>query len=45
LDDRLLLLNCGTYSNVIRWIPPLIVSQAQLETALGSFERALGAAI
>jgi len=43
--DKLLLLNCGTYNNVIRWIPPLIVTQEQIETALGVFERAIEAAI
>jgi 4-aminobutyrate aminotransferase len=43
LADKLMLLNCGTYSNVVRWIPPLIVSQEQIETALGVFERALAA--
>jgi 4-aminobutyrate aminotransferase len=42
-NDKLLLLNCGTYNNVIRWIPPLIVSQEQIETALGIFERAMAA--
>jgi 4-aminobutyrate aminotransferase len=41
LEDRLLLLNCGTYSNVIRWIPPLIVDREQIESALGIFEWAL----
>jgi 4-aminobutyrate aminotransferase len=41
LDDRLLLLNCGTYSNVIRWIPPLIIAREQIESALGIFEWAL----
>ncbi len=43
--DKLLLLNCGTYSNVIRWIPPLIVTQEQIETALDIFERAVGATV
>jgi 4-aminobutyrate aminotransferase len=41
LEDKLLLLNCGTYSNVIRWIPPLIVDREQIESALGIFEWAL----
>jgi 4-aminobutyrate aminotransferase len=31
--NKLLLLSSGTYSNTIRWIPPLIVTQAQIETA------------
>ena len=43
--NQLLLLNCGTYSNVIRWIPPLIVTQQQVEGALDIFERALSAAM
>jgi 4-aminobutyrate aminotransferase len=43
LEDKLLLLNCGTYNNVVRWIPPLIASQQQIETALGIFERAVAA--
>ncbi len=43
--DKLLLLNCGTYSNVIRWIPPLIVTQEQIETALDIFEQALRATL
>lgn len=37
LQQRLLLLACGTYKNVLRWIPPLVVSEAQVEEALGIF--------
>ncbi len=44
-DDGLLLLNCGTYSNVVRWIPPLIVDQTQIEAGLEVFAGALAAAI
>jgi len=43
--DKLLLLNCGTYSNAIRWIPPLIVTQEQIETALDIFAQALRATL
>lgn len=43
-DDGLLLLTCGTHGNVVRWIPPLIVSRAQLDEGLAVFERALAAA-
>jgi 4-aminobutyrate aminotransferase len=43
LADKLMLLNCGTYSNVVRWIPPLIVTAEQIDTALRIFERALAA--
>jgi 4-aminobutyrate aminotransferase len=41
--DRLLLLNCGTYSNVIRWIPPLIVNEDQIRQGLEIFGQALEA--
>ena len=41
LDNNLLLLACGTYKNVIRWIPPLIVTEEQIEEALEVFERAM----
>ncbi len=34
LDGNLLLLTCGTYGNVIRWIPPLIVTESQINDAL-----------
>lgn len=34
LDGNLLLLTCGTYGNVIRWIPPLVVSESQINDAL-----------
>jgi len=44
LEQNLLLLICGSYQNVIRWIPPLIVTQAQIDEALGSFECALAGA-
>ncbi len=39
----LLLLTCGTYGNVIRWIPPLVVNAAQIDAALGIFNEALAA--
>jgi len=40
-DRNLLLLSCGTYDNVIRWIPPLIVNEAQINDALNIFGDAL----
>jgi 4-aminobutyrate aminotransferase len=40
---RLLVLTCGMYGNVIRWIPPLVVSEAQINDGLTSFEQALAA--
>ena len=42
-EEKLLLLNCGTYHNVIRWIPPLVVNKEQAEEALAIFEKSLQA--
>ncbi|MCR4406476.1 MAG: aminotransferase class III-fold pyridoxal phosphate-dependent enzyme [Anaerolineae bacterium] len=41
LEMGLMLLTCGPYANVIRWIPPLIVNQAQISEALQIFELSL----
>ena len=41
VENGLLMLTCGTYSNVIRWIPPLIVTRAQIDDALAIFRRGL----
>ena len=45
LKRRLLLLNCGTLGNTVRWIPPLAVTQEQMEEALAVFKDALEEAI
>ncbi len=37
LNKKLLLLTCGTYLNIIRWIPPLIVTKDQISRALDIF--------
>jgi 4-aminobutyrate aminotransferase len=42
-EQGLLLLNCGTYGNVIRWIPPLVVKREEIESALAIFEAAVAA--
>jgi 4-aminobutyrate aminotransferase len=39
-EEGLLLLTCGTYDNVVRWIPPLVVEAAEIEEALDRFGRA-----
>ena len=41
LESKLLLLLCGTYKNVIRWIPPLVVDEEQIKEGLNVFERGL----
>jgi 4-aminobutyrate aminotransferase len=43
LAEKMLLLTCSTYGNVIRFIPPLVVSEEQIEDGLAIFERALAA--
>ena len=40
-DEGLLLLTCGRFHNVIRWIAPLDVTSAEIQKALGIFRSAL----
>jgi 4-aminobutyrate aminotransferase len=40
-ERNLLLLTCGTYDNVVRWIPPLNVSAEQIHDGLNIFSEAL----
>jgi 4-aminobutyrate aminotransferase len=37
----LLLLICGPYANVVRWIPPLVVEQGQIDEAVDRYDTAL----
>ena len=39
--EGLLLLACGAYGNVIRWIPPLVVTEPELAEGVGMFRRAM----
>jgi len=41
VDEGLLLLTCGTRRNVVRFIPPLIVTADQVDEGLAAWERAL----
>jgi len=45
LKRRLLLLTCGPWDNTVRWIPPLVVTQEQIEEALAVFKGTLEEAI
>jgi 4-aminobutyrate aminotransferase len=45
LKRNLLLLTCGSYGNVLRWIPPLVVTQEQIDVALVTFIEALATAV
>lgn len=42
-ERGLMLLTCGTYGQVVRWIPPLVVQTGQLQEALSIFGDALNA--
>jgi len=39
VDNNLLILSCGTNDHVIRWIPPLVVTESQIDDAVDIFER------
>jgi 4-aminobutyrate aminotransferase-like enzyme len=41
LERKLILLTCGSYENVIRWVPPLVVNAAQIDEALTVFEESV----
>jgi 4-aminobutyrate aminotransferase len=45
LARKLLLLTCGTWDNVVRWIPPLIVQPEQIERALAIFRESVAEAV
>ena len=45
LERGLLLLKSGIYGNCIRVLVPLVITDAQLDEALGAWEQALEAAI
>jgi 4-aminobutyrate aminotransferase len=42
-ERRLLLLSCGTYGQVVRVIPPLVTTDAEVETAIGVIGESLAA--
>jgi 4-aminobutyrate aminotransferase-like enzyme len=42
-DGHLILMNAGTSGNVIRWMPPLVVSEDEIDRALAAFAKALAA--
>lgn len=41
IEKNLLILSCGTNDHVIRWIPPLIVTEEQIDEAVHTFEQVL----
>lgn len=43
VEGHLILMNAGTLGRAIRWMPPLVVTEAEIDTALGAFDAALAA--
>ena len=43
LERKLLLLSCGTYGQVVRVIPPLVTTDAEVDTAIGVIGESLAA--
>lgn len=44
-QGHLILLTCGMYGNVVRWIPPLVVTEAQIDEGLTVFEQAVAVSV
>ena len=42
-EGRLILMSAGTYGNIVRWMPPLVVTAAEIDEAVGAFANALKA--
>jgi len=42
-EGRLILMSAGTFGTVIRWMPPLVVSEAEIDAGLAAFAKALAA--
>jgi 4-aminobutyrate aminotransferase len=45
IDRKLMLLTCGTYDNVIRWIPPLVVTEKEIDEAIKIFVESLSSVV
>jgi 4-aminobutyrate aminotransferase len=42
-QHHVLFMNCGTYGNVLRWMPPLVVTADEIDRAVAAFADALSA--
>jgi 4-aminobutyrate aminotransferase len=41
LEEKVLLITCGTYDQAIRIVPPLVVNEEQIRDFLGVYRRAV----
>ena len=42
-EGRLILMNAGTFGDAIRWMPPLVVTESEIDQGLAVFAKALAA--
>jgi 4-aminobutyrate aminotransferase len=42
-EERVVVMNCGPFGSTVRWIPPLVITEEQVDGALAAFDRALAA--
>jgi 4-aminobutyrate aminotransferase len=42
-EERVIVMSCGPYGSTVRWIPPLVTADEQIDHALAAFDRALTA--
>jgi 4-aminobutyrate aminotransferase len=42
-EGRLILMNAGTYGTTVRWMPPLVVTEGEIDLGLAAFSAALKA--
>ena len=42
-NHNILFMNCGTYGNIMRWMPPLVVSESEITQAVDAFDAAMRA--
>jgi len=42
-EGRTIIMNAGTYGNIVRWMPPLVVSSGEIDEAVSAFGDALKA--
>jgi len=40
---KMILMSTGTYANTLRWMPPLVVNEEEINYALDAFSKALKA--
>jgi 4-aminobutyrate aminotransferase len=42
-EERMIVMSCGPFGSTVRWIPPLVIGDDQIDAALAAFDRALNA--